>query len=241
MAPLSEQDMKKWRAVAGLNVILGSIVAIVQVATLISLYEWVDWIGIGIWGGCFMISAGTLTIRRNPRLISMSICALLSGLALIIFYAWNLGVYNNQEGYYYNYCYSYGYYDDSLCDWRMASDIIFIVCGSLALIVNLLLTMNAEAIVIVRPIVRYPVNHVYPISTNNTTYMVTSNQHPAAYQQTIYQVPVVTYPFNNTNNGVIYQTTSPPGYPPVNNNQQQEQPVYIQNNPPAYSATTNVY
>jgi hypothetical protein len=88
MAPLSEQDMKKWRAVAGLNVILGSIVAIVQVlhhhisimsfglimtemnyvkqvATLISLYEWVDWIGIGIWGGCFMISAGTLTIRRK--------------------------------------------------------------------------------------------------------------------------------------------------------------------------------
>jgi hypothetical protein len=123
----------------------------------------------------------------------------------------------------------------------MASDIIFIVCGSLALIVNLLLTMNAEAIVIVRPIVRYPVNHVYPISTNNTTYMVTSNQHPAAYQQTIYQVPVVTYPFNNTNNGVVYQTTSPPGYPPVNNNQQQQPVYYTQNNQPAYSATTNVY
>jgi hypothetical protein len=110
-------------------------------------------------------------------------------------------------------------------DWRMTTDIIFIVCGSLALIFNLFLTMNAKEIVIVRPIViRHPVNNVYPISTNNTTYMVTSNQPSAAFQQTVYQVPVVTYPSNNTNNGVIYQT-SPPGYPPVNNNQQQQQPV----------------
>ncbi|XP_046641313.1 uncharacterized protein LOC124326479 isoform X5 [Daphnia pulicaria] len=237
MAPLSEQEMKKWRAVAGLNIILGAIVAIVQVATLISLHELVDWFGIGIWGGVFMISAGTLTIRRNPRLIFMSICALLSGVALIIFYALILGVYINR-GYY---CY---YADDSLCDWRMASDIIFIVCGCLALIVNLLLTINSEEIVIVQPIVLYPFNNVYPISTTNTTYMATSNQHPAGYQQTVNQVPVVTDPSNNTNNGVSYQT-SPPGYPPVNNNQQQQQqqPVYyIQtSNPPAYSATTNVY
>lgn len=36
-----------------------------QVATLLTLYEWVDWIGIGIWGGCFMISAGSLTIQRR--------------------------------------------------------------------------------------------------------------------------------------------------------------------------------
>jgi hypothetical protein len=129
-------------------------------------------------------------------------------------------------------------------DWRLAADIIFIVCGSLALIVNLLLTMNAEAIVIFPPDIRYPVNNVnaYPMSTTNTTYVVTSNQHSTAYyptanQQTVYQVPVVTYPSNNTNNGVVYQTTSP-GYPPVNN--QQQQPVYYtQSNPPAYSATAN--
>jgi hypothetical protein len=119
---------------------------------LSTLYEWVDWIGIGIWGGCFMISAGSLTIKRklvpiiqtfeqhiipiiriiivisnsnfthSPRLISMSICAMLSGLALIIFYAWNLGVYNNfsYNGYMINYygpeayCYYYNYNDD-LC------------------------------------------------------------------------------------------------------------------------------
>ncbi len=31
MDPLSEQEMKKWRAVAGLDIILGAIVAIVQV------------------------------------------------------------------------------------------------------------------------------------------------------------------------------------------------------------------
>jgi hypothetical protein len=53
----------------------------------------------------------------------MSICAMLSGLALIIFYAWNLGVYNNYS-YYGNsgfittgpeaYCYYYNYNDD-LC------------------------------------------------------------------------------------------------------------------------------
>jgi hypothetical protein len=122
----------------------------------------------------------------------------------------------------------------------MASDIIFIVCGSLALIVNLLLTMNAEAIVIVRPIVQNPVNNVHGMT--NTTYMATSNQHQAGYQQqTVYQEPVVTYPSNNTNNGVIYQTTLPAGYPPVNNNQQQQQPVmyYIQTNPPVYTATAN--
>ena len=100
----------------------------------------------------------------------------------------------------------------------MTADIIFIVCGCLAWIVNLLLTMNAKAIVIVQPIVRYPVNNVYPISTNNTTYMVTSSQHSPA------------------GNGVIYQTTSP-GYPPVNNNQQQQQPVYYapQPMPPQYA------
>jgi hypothetical protein len=107
-------------------------------------------------------------------------------------------------------------------DWRFTSDIIFIVCGSLALIFNLFLTMNAKAIVIVQPIVRYPVNNVY--GTTNTTYMATSNQHPAGYQQTVYQVHVVTYPSNNTNNGVEHgYQTSPPGYPPVNNNQQQQQ------------------
>ncbi|XP_046448060.1 uncharacterized protein LOC124196866 [Daphnia pulex] len=239
MAPLSDQEMKKWRAVAGLNIIFGAIAAIVQVATLATLgNELVDFFGIGIWGGCFMMSAGTLTIKRNPRLFSNSICALLSGLALIILYAWNLGVYINQEGYYY-YCISYGYYDTytQICHWRLASDIIFIVCGSLALIFNLLLTMNAKAIVVVWPIVQNPVNNVHGMT--NTTYMATSNQHPAAYQQTVYQVPVMTYPSNNTNNGVIYQTT-PAGYPPVNNNQQQQQPVYyIQTNPPAYTATAN--
>jgi hypothetical protein len=94
----------------------------------------------------------------------------------------------------------------------------------LALIVNLVLTVNAEAIVIVRPIViRHSINNDYPMSATNTTYMVTSSQHSPA------------------GNGVIYQTTSP-GYPPVNNNQQQQQlPVlyYIQTNPPAYSATAN--
>jgi hypothetical protein len=31
MAPLSKKQMKKWLAVAGLNIILGAIVAIVQV------------------------------------------------------------------------------------------------------------------------------------------------------------------------------------------------------------------
>jgi hypothetical protein len=120
----------------------------------------------------------------------------------------------------------------------MASDIIFIVCGCLAMMINLVLSINAKAIVIVQPIVRYPVNNVY--GTTNTTYMATSNQHPAANQQTVNQVPVVTYPSNNTNNGVEHgYQTSPPGYPPVNNNQQQQQlPVYYtQSNPPANSAT----
>jgi hypothetical protein len=31
MTPLSEEEMKKWRAVAGLNIIFGAIAAIVQV------------------------------------------------------------------------------------------------------------------------------------------------------------------------------------------------------------------
>jgi hypothetical protein len=51
----------------------------------------------------------------------MSVCAMLSGLALIIFYAWNLGVYNNYSSYYgfittgpEAYCYYYGY-NDQLC------------------------------------------------------------------------------------------------------------------------------
>jgi hypothetical protein len=40
--------------------------AVKQVATLATLgNELVDFFGIGIWGGCFMISAGTLTIRRK--------------------------------------------------------------------------------------------------------------------------------------------------------------------------------
>ncbi len=36
-----------------------------QVATLVTLYEWVDWICLGLWCGVFMISAGILTIRRK--------------------------------------------------------------------------------------------------------------------------------------------------------------------------------
>jgi hypothetical protein len=36
-----------------------------QVVTLAKLYEWVDWICLGLWCGVFMISAGTLTIRRQ--------------------------------------------------------------------------------------------------------------------------------------------------------------------------------
>ncbi len=138
----------------------------------------------------------------------------------------------------------------------MAADIVFIVCGCLAMIVNLVLSMNAKAIVVVRPAIRYPVNNVnaYPMmsATANTTYVVTSSSHPAAYpvlanpqQTTVYQVPVVTYPTTHntaSNNGVIYhQTTSPAGYyPPVNNQQQQQPAYYTQTNPPAYT-TTAVY
>jgi hypothetical protein len=61
--------------------------------------------------------------------------------------------------------------------------------------------MNAKDIVIVRQIVRYLLNKVY--GTTNTTNMATSNQHPAGYQHTVYQVSVVTYPSNNTNNGFM--------------------------------------
>lgn len=59
----------------------------------------------------------------SPRLISMAICALLSGLALVIFYSWNLGVYNNYSYYsrnattspvYKPYCVYYSY-NASLC------------------------------------------------------------------------------------------------------------------------------
>lgn len=235
-----EKGMQKWRIVGGFNVLLGVIVLIVQVATLLTLYEWVDWIGIGIWGGCFMISAGSLTIQRSPRLISMAICALLSGLALVIFYSWNLGVYNNYS--YYNsrnattsyvykpYCVHYNY-NASLCQWRLASDIIFVVCGSLAMMINIVLSANTKAIVVIRPLVRYPVNTVnaYPMSTTNTTYVVT-NSRPAAYpvatQQMVYQMPVNNgmYPTS----GVVYQSSSG-----------NQQPVYYaQANPPAYTATT---
>jgi hypothetical protein len=125
-------------------------------------------------------------------------------------------------------------------DWRLAADIIFIVCGTLAMILNIVLSMNARDIVIIRPIVRYPVNNVnaYPMSTTNTTYVVTSPAvYPVATQQTVYQMPVATYPANNNmNNGaVVYQTH---GYPPMQ--QQQQQPVYYaQTNPPAYTTSNN--
>ncbi|XP_057376886.1 uncharacterized protein LOC130698096 [Daphnia carinata] len=232
-----EKGMQKWRIVGGFNVIVGCIVLVVQVATLLTLWEWVDWIGIGIWGGCFMISAGSLTIQRSPRLISMSVCALLSGLALVIFYAWNLGVYNNYSynytrvnatGVYKPYCIHYGY-TTSLCQWRLASDIIFIVCGSLAMMINIVLSANTKAIVVIRPLVRYPVNTVnaYPMSTTNTTYVMTNSRpsaYPVATQQMVYQMPNNgTYPTG----GVVYQTS--PGH---------QQPVYYaQANPPAYTAT----
>lgn len=110
------------------------------------------------------------------------------------------------------------------------------------MMVNIVLSMNARDIAIIRPIVRYPVNNVnaYPMSTTNTTYLVTSSRpaaYPVATQQTVYQMPVATYPNNMNNNAVIYQTTTP-GYPPM----QQQQPVYYtqQTNPPAYT-TTAIY
>jgi hypothetical protein len=61
-----------------------------------------------------------MNFTHSPWLFSMSICALLSGLALIIFYAWNLGVYNNfSYNWYMNdgpeaYCYYYNY-NGGLC------------------------------------------------------------------------------------------------------------------------------
>ena len=107
------------------------------------------------------------------------------------------------------------------------------------MILNIVLSMNAKDIVIIRPIVRYPVNNVnaYPMSTTNTTYVVTSPAvYPVATQQTVYQMPVATYPNNNMNNGaVVYQTH---GYPAMQ--QQQQQPVYYaQTNPPAYTTSNN--
>lgn len=191
----------------------------------------------------------------------MAICALLSGLALVIFYSWNLGVYNNFSYSYPNsttvykpYCIQYGY-TVGLCKslsithflisnqltsyspgkWRLASDIIFVVCGSLAMMINIVLSANTKAIVVIRPLVRYPINttnayqmNAYPMSTTNTTYVVTNNRpaaYPVATQQMVYQMPVgnATYPTN----GVVYQTS--PG---------NQQPVYYaQANPPAYTAT----
>lgn len=123
-------------------------------------------------------------------------------------------------------------------DWRLASDIIFVVFGVFAVIINLVLTANAPAIMVARSAVRYPVN-AYPMTTmTNTTYVMTSR--PTTYpvnSQTVYQVPVATYPPQQTT-GVIYQTS--PGYPPVQPQSGYPQPqavYYAQTNPPAYTTT----
>lgn len=122
-------------------------------------------------------------------------------------------------------------------EWRKAADIIFIVCGCLAVVINMLLTANASKIMLVRPAVRYPITvNAYPMTATNTTYVVTR---PATYPtQTVYQVPVATYP-TTTTTGVVYQTTSP-GYPA---SPQQQQPVFYPppNPPPAYTATAVTY
>ncbi len=128
------------------------------------------------------------------------------------------------------------YFESNTGDWRMAADIIFIVCGTVAMVINLVLSANTSSIVVIRPMVRYPVNvNAYPMTTTNTTYVVTRpTTYPAT--QTVYQVPVTSYPMHQTT-GVVYQTTPVSGYPTP---QQQPQPMYYApTNPPAYTTTTN--
>lgn len=204
---------------AGSNIFLGCLTMILQISTLSTLYEWVDFIGVGLWGGSFMISAGTLTTRRHPRLVSMAVLALVSAVTMVVVYSINLG-YVDSNSYW---CREQFYGDQ--CDWRIASDIIFIVCGSIGIPINLYLSFKAKSIAVAQPPrMMYQMNNYgRPVAVASTTYVTTTpmTTYPATYpagqtqviyqgQAPMYQAQPATYP--SPNGAIVYQQ-QPVQYP----------------------------
>ena len=179
-----------------------------------------------------MTSAGGLTTRRHPRLISMSVLALLSCITMFIVYSINLSyVYSNS----YWCANSYKYQD--YCDWRVGADITFIVLGVLGTLINAFLAAKASSIAVAQPArVLYPMNNYGRPVVTTTTYTTTPmTTYPAAGQQVIYQtqpqhVIYQTQPASySTTGGVIYQQQA--AYPASGGVVYQQQPVSYPSRP----------
>nr|CAH0113370.1 unnamed protein product [Daphnia galeata] len=143
---------KMLRRLAVANMFEGCVVVLLQLAVLITLHDWVDFICIGFWGGVLMGMTGMWTLQRRPkRMITTAALSMLAGLCMVGFYSWQVSTVDcssipptvdpnarkssNWES------------DPDLCSWRQASDILFIILGCLAIGNNIFLAARASTLI----------------------------------------------------------------------------------------------
>lgn len=140
---------KMLRYLAIANMFEGCLAVLLQLAVLVTLHDWVDFICIGFWGGVFMVLAGMWTLQKSPKkMITTAALSMLGGLCMVGFYSWNVstvdcgaitpppaGARGNWEN------------DPDLCSWRLASDILFIIFGCFAIVINIFMAARASTII----------------------------------------------------------------------------------------------
>uniref|UniRef100_A0A0P5RTL6 Transmembrane protein n=1 Tax=Daphnia magna TaxID=35525 RepID=A0A0P5RTL6_9CRUS len=224
------------RYLAIANMIEGCIVVLLQLAVLITLHDWVDWICIGFWGGGLMVLAGMWALQRSKKkMIPTAALAILGALCMIGFYSWNVSVIDCDD--YDRPDKSKGNWEEEnpeLCQWRVASDILFIIFGCLAVATNMFMAAKASMIVGRHPRrsshsshyshhprpAAHTMAHVQPPVAvhHHTTYVTPTATYPAPYPDQHQMVPTyppqqVSYPAYPGQPSVQHQAAYNPGYP----------------------------
>ncbi|XP_057376896.1 uncharacterized protein LOC130698104 [Daphnia carinata] len=137
------------RYLAIANMFEGCLAVLLQLAVLVTLHDWVDFICIGFWGGVLMVLAGMWTLQRSPKkMITTASLAMFGGLCMVGFYSWNVSTVdcgnitttpNGARGNWEN--------DPDLCSWRLASDILFIIFGCFAIVINIFMAARTSMII----------------------------------------------------------------------------------------------
>ncbi|KAI9563433.1 hypothetical protein GHT06_010896 [Daphnia sinensis] len=140
---------KMLRYLAIANMCEGCLTVLLQLAVLVTLHDWVDFICIGFWGGVLMILAGMWTLQNSPKkMITTAALSMIGGLCMVGFYSWNVSIVDcgtipptpaGARGNWEN--------DPDLCSWRLASDILFIIFGCFALVINIFMAARASTLI----------------------------------------------------------------------------------------------
>ncbi|XP_046448057.1 uncharacterized protein LOC124196864 [Daphnia pulex] len=191
----------------------GCILVLMQLAVLITLHDWVDWICIGFWGGGLMIMAGMWALQRSQKkMITTSALAMIGGLCLVGFYSWHVSTVDCSEidDRNQNQSRKSQWEDDSdLCDWRLASDILFIIFGLVAIGINMFMAVRGSTL-----------TGAHSRRSSNSSH--SGHHHPPApvvhpvpvvHHHTTYVTPEATYPIPYNPNQQQQQQVMPASYP----------------------------